>query len=107
MNRTQQAVINALLEERARQDFKWGEQNHYPTIWLGILGEEFGELCQAVNGTIFDNGTDLGGYENIRKEAIQVAAVAVGFLECLERNKELWFPEHLHRKENDVVITND
>jgi len=27
----------------------------------------------------------------MKNEAIQVAAVAVGFLECLERNKDIWF----------------
>ena len=31
-------------QERARQDKKWGEQNHEPMKWACILGEEFGEL---------------------------------------------------------------
>lgn len=58
--------------------------------WTGILGEEFGEFCEAVNETVFNNGPEAkkkGGYENMRKEAVHVAAVAVGFLEYLERNK--------------------
>lgn len=81
------ASIN-VMEERTRQDDKWGEQNHEPTVWLGILGEEFGELCQAVNETWFDNGPEerkKGGYENMRAEAVQVAAVAVALIECLDR----------------------
>ena len=82
----QDKVIQDILTERQRQDKKWGEQNHPPQFWTGILGEEFGELCEAINETVFDNGTDKGGYENMKKEAIHVAAVAVGFLECLERN---------------------
>lgn len=82
--------MSDVINERARQDKKWGEQNHYPPFWMGILGEEFGELCQAVNETVFDNGTNLGGYENMRKEAVQVAAVALAFIECLDRNKEEW-----------------
>ena len=82
----QERVIQDILTERQRQDKKWGEQNHPPQFWTGILGEEFGELCEAINETVFDNGTDKGGYENMKKEAIHVAAVAVGFLECLERN---------------------
>lgn len=90
MNRIQNDVIQAVLTERQRQDQKWGEQNHYPHYWTGILGEEFGEFCEAVNETVFDNGTDKGGYENMKKEAIHVAAVAIGFLECLERNKYNW-----------------
>ncbi len=86
----QDKIIQAVKAERDRQDTKWGEQNHPPMFWTGILGEEFGELCEAINETVFDNGTDKGGYDNMRTEAIQVAAVAVGFLECLERNKAVW-----------------
>lgn len=88
--KVQSKVIDSILTERQRQDKKWGEQNHLPQFWTGILGEEFGELCQAVNETVFDNGPEerkKGGYENMRREAIHVAAVAVGFLECLERNR--------------------
>jgi len=83
-----------VLTERQRQDTKWGEQNHPPHYWTGILGEEYGELCEAINETVFNNGPTerpKGGYDNMRKEAIHVAAVAVGFLECLERNKAEWF----------------
>lgn len=82
-------VLNDVVLERSRQDKKWGEQNHMPPVWISILSEELGELCQAVNETIFDNGVNerkKGGYENMRKEAIQVAAVAVAFVEYLDRD---------------------
>lgn len=81
-------AIQSVLKERKRQDDKWGEQNHDPTVWMCILGEEYGELCQAVNETWFDNGPEkrqIGGYENMRAEAVQVAAVAVQLIECLDR----------------------
>ena len=91
MSEIQERAITAVLLERKRQDTKWGEQNHPPHYWTGILGEEYGELCEAINETVFDNWSDKGGFENMRREAIHVAAVAIGFLECLERNKELWF----------------
>lgn len=83
-------AIDSVKVERERQDEKWGEQNHYPSVWLGILGEEFGELCQAVNETWFDNGPEeraKGGFDNMRAEAVQVAAVAVAFVEYLDRRK--------------------
>lgn len=86
--RSGRVAIANVMQERERQDRKWGEQNHQPAYWLGILGEEFGELCQAVNETVFNNGPTerlKGGYENMRAEAIQVAAVAVGFVESLDR----------------------
>lgn len=84
----QNPVIQSILSERQRQDEKWGEQNHPPMAWMGILGEEFGELCQAVNETHFNNGPEeraKGGYANMRAEAVQVAAVAVQFIEALDR----------------------
>ena len=80
-----QNVLQAIVKERQRQDTKWGIQNHLPQFWTGILGEEYGEFCEAVNETVFDNGTNKGGYDNMYKEAVHVAAVAVGFLEYLER----------------------
>lgn len=84
-------VFGLIEDERNRQDVKWGEQNHPPEKWTSILGEEFGEYCQAVNETVFDNGPDAklkGGYDNMMTELTHVAAVAVGAMECLMRNRE-------------------
>jgi NTP pyrophosphatase (non-canonical NTP hydrolase) len=83
-----ESAIQSIIQERTRQDAKWGQQNHEPMAWMGILGEEFGELCEAVNETHFNNGPEArkkGGYENMRAEAVQVAAVAVSFIEALDR----------------------
>ncbi len=91
MNASTVLAVNNVITERKRQDAKWGEQNHEPQYWMGILGEEFGELCQAVNETVFNNGPverEKGGYENMRTEAVQVAAVAVAFIEMLDRKYE-------------------
>jgi hypothetical protein len=77
-------------QERDRQDKKWGEQNHQPQYWTGILGEEYGEYCQAVNETVFYNGEEArkkGGYDNMMKELTHVAAVAIGAMEALMRQK--------------------
>lgn len=82
------AVLYDVVRERERQDVKWGEQNHDIPKWTSILGEEYGELCQAINETVFDNGPEeraKGGYQNMRAEAVQVAAVAVSFVEFLDR----------------------
>jgi NTP pyrophosphatase (non-canonical NTP hydrolase) len=84
----QAVALSDVIAERARQDAKWGQQNHEPVYWLGILGEEYGELCEAINETVFDNGPEArakGGYENMRAEAVQLAAVAVAFVEMLDR----------------------
>lgn len=71
---TFQRVIN----ERLRQEKKWGHQNHDPSHWLGILGEEFGEVCKAV---IEEDAVQ------IQKELCQVAAVAVAMVDSIERNQ--------------------
>ncbi|MGF9913709.1 hypothetical protein ABEX47_03240 [Paenibacillus ehimensis] len=82
-------ALQSVIEERQRQNAKWGEQNHPLAAWVSILGEEYGELCEAVNETIFNNGPEArekGGHANIRAEAVQVAAVAVQLVEMLDRN---------------------
>lgn len=90
---TQSTILKEIVKERKCQDTKWRKQNHRIEFWTGLLGEEYGELCEAINEAVFDNGPakrKKGGYENMRKKAIHVAAVAVGFLECIERNKRNW-----------------
>jgi hypothetical protein len=77
-------VFDEILEERIRQDRSWGEQNHPPCQWMTILGEEFGEACQAALHVYFGGGFTEDDY---RKELIQTAAVAVAAVECLDRGK--------------------
>ena len=87
---TREKAIQLIDAERNRQDIKWGEQNHPPQFWTGILGEEYGEYCQAVNETVFSDGEvarPKGGYDNMLTELTHVAAVAVGAMESLMRNK--------------------
>lgn len=79
--RDRRKVLNEVNAERDRQDRKWGEQNHSPAHWLMILGEEVGEANKAALEAHF-KGKDLSEY---RAELIQVAAVAVSMIECLDR----------------------
>lgn len=76
-------ILNQISKERDRQDEKWGEQNHHPLMWFSIIGEEFGEMCQAFNEYSFDN--DPNHLEDMQREAVQVAACCVAMIECLER----------------------
>lgn len=48
-DKMQRRIIEKVLEERSRQDKKWGEQNHSAPVWGMIIGEEYGEMCQAIN----------------------------------------------------------
>lgn len=69
------AATTDVLEERGRQDAKWGEQNHSDERWLAILAEEFGEVAKDV----------VERRPGLRTELIQTAAVCVAWIECLDR----------------------
>lgn len=75
-------IFKEVQAERDRQDEKWGEQNHKPPRWSVILSEEVGE----VNKAILEEDAP-----NYRHELIQVAAVAILMIECLDRN----MPSHV------------
>jgi hypothetical protein len=73
-------IYNLIAAERELQDDKWGEQNHPDLYWLGVLMEEAGEAAKA----IIESGSDAA----LWGELIQIAAVAVAWLECIERRNE-------------------
>ena len=77
--------IKLVVTERERQIDLWGDQSgNHPFEWMAILGEEYGELCEAVNETCFQNPKhpERGGKPNIVKEAVHVAAVAIAIAEA-------------------------
>ncbi|HCB0601860.1 TPA: MazG-like family protein [Klebsiella pneumoniae] len=81
----ERAAARDTFVEMRRQDEKWGsDRDQHPFVWLAILGEEFGELSQAM---LHDNfgGTHAG---TARGEAIQVAAVALQIIEYYDRMGE-------------------
>ena len=80
--------LEEIKKERIRQDEKLGKDNHHPTTWMSIIGEEFGELCKAVNELTFDSRPILETIDDIRNEAIQVAACCIALLECMDRIKK-------------------
>jgi NTP pyrophosphatase (non-canonical NTP hydrolase) len=79
-------ALKDVIAERMRQDSKWGEQNHDPFLYLTILGEEYGETCQAALEAKFGKGS----LKDLREEAVQTAAVALAIVECLDRKKWGW-----------------
>ena len=72
-------IVKFIIAERARQDEKWGEQNHDIYKWLAILGEEVGEANKAA----LEND-----YSELMQELIQIGAVTVAMIESLERNRK-------------------
>lgn len=102
-------VHGEVMDERSRQDAKWGIQNHpdlppfeeahaSPNAWFGLpSADDARDACEAA----FKNGR--GSYAHIfveevceaieaapdpvklREELIQCAAVAVAWVECIDR----------------------
>jgi putative component of toxin-antitoxin plasmid stabilization module len=73
------SILTEIMNERTKQDAKWGVQKHHPAWWYVILGEEFGEVGRG----IFELKEDMGA--NYREELVQVAAVAVAMIESFDR----------------------
>lgn len=82
-------VLDEVGQERVRQDAKWGQQNHFPSKWLAILAEEFGEVARAICEAGAEKvNNKSANWANYREELIQVAAVAVAMVESFDRNQE-------------------
>lgn len=72
-------VLMDVNRERSRQDRKWGRQRHSYGDWLIILGEEFGEICQAMQKQkTWSKESDAN---DLYTELIHLASVAVAIAE--------------------------
>jgi len=74
-------LVVLVQQEMERSYEKFGEQNHQPERWLTILGEEYGEACQAALKMTFDGQPA----QNYVDELLQVAAVALNAIQSFER----------------------
>lgn len=73
-------IIRRVIEERVKQNTKYPEDRNLPLpLWSTVLAEEVGESARAVLEH------DL---VNLEEELVQVAAVAVAWLEDLQYQKE-------------------
>lgn len=77
----EEEVFKMVSHELKRQEQKWGEQNHKPLLWLGIIMEELGEVAKAM----IEDGTP---YEYILHELTHTAACCVNAIDCIMRSKE-------------------
>ena len=79
-------LINKLMlfeeveEENIRQLRKWGIQSHSSFEWLTYTTEELGELATAISEYEYRGGDS----EDVVKEAIQVATLALKIAEMFE-----------------------
>lgn len=80
-------VSDDILEERTRQNDLWGVQYKDMRDWLPILGEEYGEVCQAIQANQgWSKKTDA---QDLYKELIQLSAVAARMAEQLKEERGL------------------
>jgi NTP pyrophosphatase (non-canonical NTP hydrolase) len=78
-------ALESVYAERQRQDAKWGSQRDLSDpVWLAILTEEVGESAQEVLTRIPGNEEAGKGHGDLREELVQVAAVAVAWVEALD-----------------------
>lgn len=79
-------ITNEILEERKRQNAKWGVQRHNWAEWLSILTEEVGEAATDANKARWANDDETAERHvmQLRTELIQTAAVAVQIIEHLD-----------------------
>lgn len=93
-------VLADVLDERQRQHEKFGDQISLPPgAKLAILGEEYGEVCEEVVAWYASMGDWLANKsENedvaasvarLRTELVQLAAVAVQWVEHIDRDDRL------------------
>lgn len=75
-------AVSEIEAQRARNHTRWGEasienrDSDYPR-WLPTLGEEFGEVCEAL---VLE-----GDHTRLRAELIDVAAVALMWIDSIDR----------------------
>jgi hypothetical protein len=75
-------AIENVLEEMKRQDAKWGgDRDQENFVWQTILTEEVGESAEECLNVAFAGKSEAHLYE----EVVQVAAVALQWLENLDR----------------------
>jgi len=78
-------AYESIVTERLEQHEQWGDQSGHPdTVWLAILTEEVGEAAQAVLHNRFE-GKAAG---TLRDELVQVAAVAMAWIEAVDARGE-------------------
>lgn len=77
-------ILEEIRRERKRQDRKWGaDRNLENTLWLTILVEEVGEVAD----TILEHYPPKTMSAALKAELIQIAAVAVAWIENIDRDE--------------------
>lgn len=77
-------TIERVMQENDRQLLKWGVQTRSSFEWMTYITEEVGELAQAVSEFEYREGKK----EDVRKEAIHVASLALKIAEMFDDEED-------------------
>ena len=81
-----ETVIRHILKEREWQIAKWGNPQHHHAWWYVILGEEVGEVANALQAVEGQECADVAEQlQAMFAEIVQVAAVATAWGEQVLR----------------------
>jgi NTP pyrophosphatase (non-canonical NTP hydrolase) len=83
-------VLDDVIAERNRQDRKWGQQRHDMTVWMTVIGEEFGEVCQVILKARPNPDWQIdGSRDHLRAELVQLAAVTIAAIEAMDDGRSV------------------
>lgn len=82
---TRNIVLADIYRERERQNAKWGIQRHDFPTWYVILGEEIGEVAQAIQSE--KGWSKVTDKSNLYEEIIHSAAVLVAMAEQIKEGE--------------------
>jgi hypothetical protein len=97
---TRSAIYDEISTERDRQDAKFGEQNHPDGVdtdetsimianqWRDMVNQRLADGTVTWMDILFEEAYEAGVEADpakLRAEVVQIAAVAVAWLECIDR----------------------
>jgi NTP pyrophosphatase (non-canonical NTP hydrolase) len=91
-----ESITMQILEEVKRARGKFPQWPNDPLHAVSILNEEVGELNKAIYETIYE--PEKSNHEDVREEAIQVAASSIRFLMSLDKYVYVSSVQHLQER---------
>ena len=78
-------ITSSVIDELKRAQAKFPTWPKDPLHAVAVLGEEYGELIKAVLQSVYEPDRYAATRDEIRSEAIQVAAMALRFAASIDR----------------------
>ena len=86
----QALLVEAILEERHRQDRQWGQIHHTPREWVLIIMEEVGEASRGSDWPGFSQPSSRRSAQRSRSRRCLRSLVAKKKLEAANELEEQW-----------------